>query len=271
MSDVARRFPLARAFRRSTLALLPVLGLLLALASLSGVYGQQPDVVITELQCNADPELVTISNQGSNGQDLTGWSLRSDPVASEVFDLSALGTLAPGVTVTVQAGPSASGSFVWSQNFVLRDSDPADFARILDASGAVVHEVKCGSASPTQAATTAAPTTAPTVAPTAAPTAAPADGVPVGGGPPGGGSWGSAGVMLVAGAWLLAMTAGAVLVFRLRQRAAPALVAAGGNPVTRPSAGERDGGSFAYLLLVLLFAVLAALSFGSDDQRRRPS
>src|SRR5213596_2401557 len=121
---------------RTRLAALPWVGLfaLLFLAGFAGgvtlrsstASAQAPQVRVTELQCSRDPEVVAVTNQGINAQDLTGWSLKSDPVASESFDLTAVGILAPGVTVFVESGPSASGTFVWSPNFIFRDGDASD-------------------------------------------------------------------------------------------------------------------------------------------------
>jgi len=101
------------------------------------VSAQATQVRVTELQCSGDPETVAITNQGINAQDFTGWSLKSDPVASESFDLTPVGVLAAGVTVFVESGPSASGTFVWPGGFILRDGDPTDFVRIVDNTGAI--------------------------------------------------------------------------------------------------------------------------------------
>src|SRR3989304_970010 len=90
-------------------------------ASLSSA--QAPDIRIAELKCNGDPELVAIENAGDAAQQLAGWQLQSDP-ASEAFDLSVLGSLQPGASVFIQAGPSASGVFKWGTQFVFRDDDP---------------------------------------------------------------------------------------------------------------------------------------------------
>lgn len=128
---------------------------------------------ITELSCSANPEVVAITNQGTAAQDLTGWSLKSDPPATEMFDLGVVGTLAPGASVFVQSGPGAGGSFIWSTAQIFRDGDASDYARIADNTGATVHELSCGTAS-------AAPTTAETTAPTTAGGSA----LPNGGGPP---------------------------------------------------------------------------------------
>lgn len=136
----------------------------LALAAVSAASGQGPDVHIAQLQCTGDPEIVIIENRGDAAQDLTGWKLQSDPASSEEFSLSVLGGLQPGASVSIQSGPSASGVFTWGTQFVFRDNDPADYARIVNSGGAVVHEVNCG-----QGAT---------------PTPSPASGVPNGGGPP---------------------------------------------------------------------------------------
>jgi len=247
---------------------------ILALASVSLVSAQAAELRISELQCNSDPESVTITNQGSAEQDLAGWTLQSDPVASESYDLSVIGVLASGVSVFVESGPSAQGSYVWSTEFVLRDSDATDFARIVNANGAVVHEVKCQAGSPTIAASaTAQPT--PTAAPATArpaPATAPGNVVPDGGGPPGNGSWQSGGLMLVVGVWLLAAVFGVVVLGRLRSdRAQPVIVSATEllSPAIHSGSATLGKSRWLYLLLVLVLAAIASWSRGSDGRHPR--
>jgi hypothetical protein len=120
---------------------------LAALATVSSAWAQGPDVQIVQLECTGDPELVLIRNLGDAAQTLTGWELQSDPPDTEVYDLSVLGSLAPGASVSIQSGPSASGVFKWGLEFVFRDDDPTDYARIVDDTGAVVHQVNCGATS----------------------------------------------------------------------------------------------------------------------------
>lgn len=152
----------------------------------SAARAQQGDVGISSLDCGSDPETVTILNSGTEPVDLSGWSLQSDPAASETFDLSPIQTLAGGASVTVEAGPAASGAFVWSQSELLRDDDYTDFARLVDADGATVSEEACGTA------------------PDPSPTPAPAD-MPNGGGPPAPTSSGLATILVLAGAGLSTM------------------------------------------------------------------
>ena len=137
----------------------------LGFASLSSA--QAPDVRIAELKCNGDPELVAIENRGDAAQELAGWELQSDP-ASEVFDLSVLGGLQPGASIFIQAGPAATGLFKWGTAFVLRDDDTTDYVRVVDDTGATVHQVNCGGEIPSDPS----------------PTASPLNGVPNGGGAP---------------------------------------------------------------------------------------
>lgn len=165
-----------RSSPKSTLSALarPILAVSLALSAFVAVFSiqfapvhaQSSDVEISDIDCSGDPEVVTILN-GSEATDFTGWSLVSDPVTDESFDLSAVGELAAGVSVNVQSGPGATGSLIWSQEEILRDDDASDFARLLDDTGATVDEAACAEATP---------------APTAAPTPTPGD-VPDGGGP----------------------------------------------------------------------------------------
>lgn len=157
------------------LAAAATLAIAVALAALSAASAQGPDIRIAELQCTGNPEVVTIENAGGASQDLTGWTLLSDPTGSESFDLSALGGLQAGASVFIQSGPFASGVFNWGPDFVFRDDDATDFARIVDDQGATVDEVACAGAAPT-------PSPAPSPEPTSS-------NVPNGGGlppPPGG-------------------------------------------------------------------------------------
>ena len=72
----------------------------------STVRALKSDVGISSLDCSSDPESVTILNSGEEPVDLSGWSLQSDPAASETFDLSPIQTLAGGASVTVEAAHS---------------------------------------------------------------------------------------------------------------------------------------------------------------------
>ena len=270
MNNVSR--PLLATVRKTGLfSLLFLVGLIGGFTLRSTlVTAQAAQVRVTELQCSRDPELVAVTNQGINAQDLTGWSLKSDPVASETYDLTAVGVLAPGVTVFIESGPAASGTFVWSQSFVFRDGDASDFVRIVDANGAVVEEVNCQGTSPgpTAAPTavpTSTPTAAPTSAPTRAPTPAPADIVPLGGGPPPSSSeteW-----MLAFG--LLAIGLGALTVLGLtsppRAHASVVGVRSRSSQLAASSRRATDG----RLLYLVLLAVCALAAHVATSRRSR--
>ena len=181
----------------------------IGLAGLSAA--QTADIRIAELQCTGDPEVVAIENRGDQAQELDGWKLQSDP-ATEVFDLSALGGLQPGVAITIQAGPGATGVFKWGTELVFRDNDSSDYARVVDDTGATIDEVECSSEA----------TTEPT------PTASPVNGVPDGGGaPPLPDETLTPEVLIAVGLGLtLGGAAGiATLWLRLRPRPAPAVAA----------------------------------------------
>jgi hypothetical protein len=198
-----------------------MIGMVLTLAPISTARAQEPDVQITELDCNGDPELVLIKNLGDAAQPLGDWQLQSDPPDSEVFDLTMLGGLVPGPAVSIQSGPSAGGAFIWGGlEFVFRDDDPTDYARIVDDTGVIVHQVNCaGAATPEPSPTPSpepSPTPSPEPSPTPSPEPSPAADVPNGGGPPPlagdalsdaamiylGGSMAAAGVVTVALSWL---------------------------------------------------------------------
>ncbi len=210
------------------------------------VSAQAAQVRVTELQCSGDPELVAVTNQGVS---------------------------APGVTVFVESGPAASGTFVWSQNFIFRDGDPTDFVRIVDSTGTVVTEVSCQGTSPTA---TSAPTTAPTSAPTAAPTSAPtraaatptpapADVVPLGGGPPTPSSGTFVVFMLAVG--LVAIGVGALTVLTTSPAGArTSVVGLGGRRLGWAASGRPAGQS--RLLYLLLLGVLAVAAHAVRSRRR---
>ncbi len=139
------------ALRITVPALVSALAIALALAAVSPAGAQGPDVQIAQLSCSGDPELVVIENLGDTAQTLTGWELQSDPPDSQAFDLSVIGDqgLTPGASISIQSGPSASGVFMWTLEFIYRDDDASDYARIVDDTGAIVHQVNCGEAPPT--------------------------------------------------------------------------------------------------------------------------
>src|SRR3990172_6746547 len=183
-------------------------------ASLSSALA--PSVGIAELQCNGDPEVVAIENAGDTAQQLAGWQLESDP-DSEVFDLSVLGGLQPGASIFIQAGPSATGVFKWGTALVFRDDDPTDYVRVVDDTGATVHQVNCESQIPSEPS----------------PTATPPNGVPNGGGAPPLPDGPLTPVTLIAAGMALA-AAGAAALASLRLRARPVAAAA----VTAPSPAQ---------------------------------
>lgn len=117
------------------LALAAILGIVFALAAVSFATAQGPDVKISQpiFDCIGSPdEIVVVTNEGDEAQDMTGWELRRDPEASEVFDLSVLGSLLADASVSIKSGPSASGAFIWSTNEVFRDNDSTDYVRLVD-------------------------------------------------------------------------------------------------------------------------------------------
>jgi hypothetical protein len=197
---------------RAVVSSLVTVALGCTLAFCPTALAQEPEVQIAELLCNGDPEIVLIKNVGNTSEPLTGWKLESDPIGSEVYDLTVLGGLAPGAAVSIQGGPAAGGLFTWGTEFVFRDNDPTDFARIVDDTGNVVDQVNCASE--------AAPPASPTASPQASPTPTPSpDNVPNGGGPPPPPSDAlSTVVMIVAGGTLAAAGAVTVAVTRLRRR-----------------------------------------------------
>ncbi len=227
------------------LALVSALAIALALAAVSPAGAQGPDVQIAQLSCSGDPELVVIENFGDAAQTLTGWELQSDPPDSQTFDLTVLGGLAPGASISIQSGPSAGGVFKWGLEFIYRDDDPTDYARIVDDTGAIVHQVNCaGRATPTPS-------------PTASPEPSPPNGVPNGGGaPPIPSGSPSPAILLIGGSIAVA---GVALIALPRLRLRPSLAAAASSPQRdyRDGSGTRRGRSSTALGLTLvgLYAV----------------
>lgn len=230
-----------------------VLAIVLSLAAVSAALAQQSDVQITSLDCNSDPELVVLENSGDAAVNLAGWELRSDPTDAEVFDLSVLGGLQPGASVTIQSGPGATGVFRWSEDFIFRDDDPTDFVQLVDDTDTVVQQINCAEE----------PAPQPTPSPEATPSPG---GVPDGGGPPPPAGISGAmvasvgGVMAAAGAALAALPW-----FRLRATSAAAGTE---QPLATASRGRRGGsfllfGAFALLLTGALVFFLFA-KFASD-------
>ncbi len=218
-------------------ALVSALAIALALAAVSPAGAQGPDVQIAQLSCSGDPELVVIENFGDTAQTLASWELQSDPPDSQTFDLAVLGGLAPGASIAIQSGPSASGVFKWGLEFIYRDDDPTDYARIVDDTGAIVHQVNCAEATPT---------------PSPTPEPSPAAEVPNGGGAPPlpSGSPSPAMTLLVGGALAVA---GLAMIALPRLRLRPALAVAASSPQTdyRGGSGTRRGRSSTALGLTL--------------------
>jgi hypothetical protein len=188
----------------------------------------QAEIGIVSLNCDDDPEEVVIENSGDVAQDLAGWTLESDADAEpEVFDLSTLGSLQPGASVFIRSGPSATGVFTWSENFIFRDGDATDYVRIVDDAGATIGEMSCE----------AAAQTTPTAEPTAEPTPAPAHNVPNGGGAPPDAGGLSAMTTVGIGALMAALGSVAVAFSRIGARltgAGPSLAAPAGAPEAPP-------------------------------------
>lgn len=136
---------------RTTLAA-GLVSLLVALVFVSQTSGQGPSIQITLLECDSNPEVVFIENLGDAPQDLDGWMLRSNPVSDppQRFDLSVVGTLAPGDRARIfsDAGAPSSdpptGRFLWETSNKYRDDDPTDFAQVVNAEGSVVDQLNCG-------------------------------------------------------------------------------------------------------------------------------
>ncbi len=231
------------ASRITVSALVSALAIALALAAVSPAGAQGPDVQIAQLDCKGDPELVVIKNLGDAVQTLTGWELQSDPPDSQTFDLTVVGGLAPGASISIQSGPSASGVFKWGLELIFSDDDPTDYARIVDDTGAIVHQVNCADATPTPS-------------PTPSPEPSPAGEIPNGGGAPPitSGSPSPAMILLVGGSLAVA---GLAMIALPRLRPSLAVAASSPRRDYRGGSGTRRGRSSTALSLTLvgLYAV----------------
>jgi hypothetical protein len=253
---------------RLSLAMIIVLGVLAGLAwqatQPGGAMAQGVDVEISELSCDSDPEMIVVTNKGATPLDMTGWNLQSDPTSSESLALQQFGSLPAGATVTVQAGPSATGSFVWARTEVFRNNDASDFAQLASDAGEVLLKVNCGAAQPA----------------TASPTAAGAVSAPTSGGPPGAATAISPALLIALGSWLSTAGLGTLaLAFKgIRRRefgSAPAEPRAEARAdaalLTTSSKRVTTARSTGYILLVgiaiLLGAVLFALQLGGRSHK----
>ncbi len=126
-------------------------------------------VVISNLECNNNPEVVRIKNTGGTAQSLIGWELRSD-ANNQVLDLSVIGSLDAGEEVLIFSGSSAPATnaakdpreFRWTTGFIFDNDDPTDFAEIVDVQDKVIDKVNCSGPTPTPTPTVAAAATGPT-------------------------------------------------------------------------------------------------------------
>ena len=177
-------------YSRTLAILIPTLAVVLMASVVLSVTAQPAaaqgvNVQFTELDCDSDPEVIVVSNQGTQPVEMSGWNLQSDPPAQESLPLASLGFLSPGESIMVEAGPASAAAFTWSRDFVFRNNDPTDFAQLASDGGEVLIKVNCGSVG--QPTATAAPTsTAATTAATPTPTPAVlgSSAVPTGGGSP---------------------------------------------------------------------------------------
>ena len=137
-------------YARTPAILIPTLAVVLVVSLVLSVTAQPAaaqgvNVQFTELDCDSDPEVIVISNQGTQPVEMTGWNLQSDPPAQESLPLMSLGFLSPGESILVESGPASAAAFTWSRDFVFRNNDPTDFAQLASDAGDVLIKVNCGS------------------------------------------------------------------------------------------------------------------------------
>jgi len=166
-----------------------LLAILVAVATLSLAADSAqaaPVVQIVEITCFPGHSLDTIhlKNTGDAPQNLTGWQARSDPETTQRMDLGFIGALAAGGDLYLVAGQHSAtlpleNQYRWSIGEVLRDDDPYDYARVLDAAGNQVTGMTCAGGPVDLTVPTPVPTPKPAPTPTPvpgtpAPTAPPA-------------------------------------------------------------------------------------------------
>ena len=142
------------------------------------IQGQASNLTIIQLDCDTNPEVITIKNLGDAAQALSGWELQSDP--NQSFDLTVVGTLDPAEQVSIFSGNAApetnagAGQYRWALSFKLRNGDPTDYARIVDGGSNTIDQLNCGDPPPTPvpSPTPTTPATA-TLTPTHTPTPTP--------------------------------------------------------------------------------------------------
>ena len=113
---------------RALALLIPTLAVVLLASVVLSVTAQPAaaqgvNVQFTELDCDSDPEVIVVSNQGTQPVEMSGWNLQSDPPAQESLPLASLGFLSPGESIMVEAGPASAAAFTWSRDFVFRNND----------------------------------------------------------------------------------------------------------------------------------------------------
>ena len=176
----------ALALSIATLAVVLALSVVLSVTARSAT-AQGVNVQFTELDCDSDPEVIVVSNQGTQPVEMSGWNLQSDPTSQESLPLADLGFLSPGESILVEAGPASAAAFTWQREFVFRNDDPTDFAQLASDAGEVLIKVNCGSVGQATGTATAAPTstsTAQAATPTPTPAVLGSSAVPTGGGSP---------------------------------------------------------------------------------------
>ena len=139
------------------------------------------NVEIYEITCfpGHSQDFIKIRNSGDAPQNLAGWQARSDPEATQHFDLGNIGSIPSGGEIILNAGLHsvnlpAENLYQWSIGEVLRDDDPYDYARIVDANGNQVTGMRCNG----QPVDLSVPTPVPTPKPDPTPTPVPAPTAP---------------------------------------------------------------------------------------------
>lgn len=96
------------------------------------------DVRITAKEKASEPEYVTLTNEGDESADLSGWTLLSVRGAQR-FELPEGLVLPPGASVTIYSGPGAedAGGLFWTEAHVWNQSQ-SDPAELYNAAGELV-------------------------------------------------------------------------------------------------------------------------------------
>ena len=112
----------------------------------------EADVSISQINSDGNPEYVRVSNLGTAQQNMTGWWLQSyrgsdcSPLSSQIYHFPVGYVLAPGASVQVLSGSSASDEprehLLWTTKFIWANG--GDVADLRDGAGSLIDSWRYG-------------------------------------------------------------------------------------------------------------------------------